>query len=90
MPLLSPEAVRGVDAILDTAAREDRASLYEHEVYAILSTLGLTVPRFRFIREVNEVDEDALRGFGHTVIVKIVSPDIPHKQKLGGVKKVFA
>jgi acyl-CoA synthetase (NDP forming) len=90
MPGLTRDTVKSIDGILSSAAREGRGSLYEHEVYAILSSLGLTVPRFRFIREVSEVDEDALRGFGHTAIVKIVSPDIPHKQKLGGVKKVSA
>jgi acyl-CoA synthetase (NDP forming) len=90
MPGLTHEAAGRIDEVLATAAREGRWSLYEHEVYAILSSLGLTVPRFLFVRDVGEVGENALRGFGHTVIVKIVSPDIPHKQKLGGVKKVSA
>ena len=90
MPGLTRETAERIDNVLAAAARDGRGSLYEHEVYAILASLGLTVPRFLFVRDVRDVGEDALRGFGHTVIVKIVSPDIPHKQKLGGVKKVSA
>jgi 3-hydroxypropionyl-CoA synthetase (ADP-forming) len=87
---LTSAAVSKIDGILDCAARESRRSLFEHEVYGVLSALGLTVPRFLFVRELGEVSEQSLSGFGHSIIVKIVSPDIPHKQKLGGVKKVSA
>jgi acyl-CoA synthetase (NDP forming) len=85
---LTSAAASKIDGILDCAADERRKSLFEHEVYGILSALGLTVPRFLFVRDLCEVNEQSLRGFGHSIIVKIVSPDIPHKQKLGGVKKV--
>jgi acyl-CoA synthetase (NDP forming) len=57
-------------------------------VYEILSALGLTVPRFAFVRDIGRVSEETLRGFGHSLIAKVVSPGIPHKQKLGGVKKI--
>jgi 3-hydroxypropionyl-CoA synthetase (ADP-forming) len=87
---LGPEVSTRIDSLLITAERDGRRSLYEHEVYGILESLGLTVPRFAFIRDVAEVDERLLRGFGHTLICKIVSPGIPHKEKLGGVRKVAA
>ncbi|MGA2478750.1 MAG: acetate--CoA ligase family protein, partial [Spirochaetia bacterium] len=90
MPDLARGAVERIDGILEKAARDGRSSLYEHEVYGIVAALGLGVPRFRFVAEITEVDEEALRGFGHTLIVKVVSPQIPHKQKLGGVKKISA
>jgi acyl-CoA synthetase (NDP forming) len=77
-----------IDAILDAAEQEGRASLYEHEVYGILASLGLAVPRFLFIRDIAELSEETLHGLGQTLIVKVVSPGIPHKQKLGGVRKV--
>ncbi len=85
---LTSAAVSKIDRILQCAASESRKSLFEHEVYGVLSALGLTVPKFLFVKDLGEVTEQALRGFGHSLIVKIVSPDIPHKQKLGGVKKV--
>ncbi len=90
MPALSTAAIQRIDGILECAASENRTSLFEHEVYGILAALGLTAPRFLFVKGLEEVTEQSLRGFGHSLIVKIVSPDIPHKQKLGGVKKVSA
>ncbi len=87
---LSSQAVSKINGILECAARDQRKSLFEHEVYGVLSALGLSVPKFLFVKNLAEVSEQSLRGFGHSVIVKIVSPDIPHKQKLGGVKKVSA
>jgi acyl-CoA synthetase (NDP forming) len=87
---LSSTAKAKIDGILECAGRERRKSLFEHEVYGVLSALDLSVPKFLFVRDPAEVTELELRGFGHSLIVKIVSPDIPHKQKLGGVKKVSA
>jgi 3-hydroxypropionyl-CoA synthetase (ADP-forming) len=89
MPELTQEAARRVELILDGAERDGRASLYEHEVYGILAGLGLSVPRFLFVRDIAELGDEALRRLGHTLIVKVVSPGIPHKQKLGGVRKVL-
>lgn len=87
---LTPRMLDAIDDILADAQREGRAQLYEHEVYGILQTVGLGVPRHRFIRGVEGVTADALAGLGGSVMLKIVSPGIPHKQKLGGVKRVSA
>ena len=73
MSILSQEARRGVDRILDTASREGRFALFEHEVYGILSCLGLSVPRFLFVGDPREVDESALKAVGHKLVVKVVS-----------------
>jgi 3-hydroxypropionyl-CoA synthetase (ADP-forming) len=88
MSVLSLEVRRGVDQILETVSREGRSSLFEHEVYGILSCLGLSAPRHIFVRDPREVDEAALKAVGHKLVVKIVSAQVPHKQKLGGVKVV--
>jgi acyl-CoA synthetase (NDP forming) len=42
------------------------------------------------IRDAREVTPEVLSAVGHTVMAKVVSPGIPHKQKLGGVKRVGA
>lgn len=84
---LTPEMVLRIDGVLAAAQGQGRNSLYEHEVYGILQTIGLGVPRHRFVRDVAEVTAEALSGLGRTVVVKVVSPGIPHKQKVGGVRK---
>jgi acyl-CoA synthetase (NDP forming) len=88
MSVLNRESALGIDAILERAQREGRSSLYEHEVYGILSCLGLTVPLYQFVRDPREVNEAGLRAIGATLVAKIVSPDVPHKQKLGGVRVI--
>jgi acyl-CoA synthetase (NDP forming) len=87
---LTPEMVGRIDGILASAERQGRSVLYEHEVYGILQIIGLTVPRHRFVRDAAEVSAEALSGLGHTLVVKIVSPGIPHRQKVGGVRRVAA
>ncbi len=79
-----------IDAVLAAAERDGRSALYEHEVYAVLAAAGLEVPHHIFVRDPADLGEADLRGFGAALIVKIVSAAIPHKQKLGGVKRVSA
>jgi acyl-CoA synthetase (NDP forming) len=82
--------IHRIDGLLANAWREGRRTLYEHEVYAILETVGLGVPRHRFVRDIGEVSAETLAGLGRTLVAKVVSPGIPHKQKVGGVKRVGA
>ncbi|MCT4598558.1 MAG: acetate--CoA ligase family protein [Vallitalea sp.] len=85
---ISFEAVRKIDLIFDNAYCEGRKTLYEHEVYMALESIGLDVPKFVYINNSNDLTEKMLEKFGHDIVVKIVSSDISHKQKLGGVKVV--
>ena len=82
-----PEKVlRTINDIFDKAQEEYRNSLYEFEVYQILEQIGLKVPAFVQIQDPAAVDAAALHPFRDKLVVKIVSPDIAHKQKLGGVR----
>jgi acyl-CoA synthetase (NDP forming) len=87
---LTPEVMARIDGILARAQAQGRGVLYEHEVYAILQTIGLGVPRHRFVHDARDATAEILAAVGHTVMAKIVSPGIPHKQRLGGVKRVSA
>jgi hypothetical protein len=71
MKLTSEMLVR-IDGILAAAQAQGRGTLYEHEVYGILQTIGLGVPHHRFVRDVAEVTSETLSGVGHTVMVKVV------------------
>ncbi len=87
MPLDSRTAAR-IDAVFAAAAAEGRRNLHEFEVYRILEALGLATPRHAFVQDSSRVDAELLAPFAPRAIVKIVSPDIAHKSKLGGVKAV--
>jgi len=78
-----------VDYILAEAAAEKRGHLYEHEVYQILQALGLQVPTYVFVRDPDELAGGMLTEFGSEhLILKVVSGEIPHKSKVGGVRRV--
>lgn len=86
----APAWVPRVDAIIAGAAAAGRCQLYEHEVYAILGELGLRTPRHLVVGGEKDIGAPTLAGFGtERIVVKVVSPDAPHKQKLGGVKVVY-
>jgi acyl-CoA synthetase (NDP forming) len=77
-----------IDAILSSAAADNRTALLEHEVYAVLAAAGCHVPRAALVRP-GESAEQALRGIcGSQVVLKIASPAIAHKTDVGGVAVV--
>lgn len=79
---------REIDAVFEGARAEGRRTLHEPEVYRILSALGLDTPLHVFVKDPAQVDEALLEPFGAKAVIKIVSPDIAHKSKLGGVRVV--
>lgn len=88
MPKLSGEVIRRINAILRLAHEDRRDMLYEHEVYDILGHIGLATPKYAYITSPGQIDDAMLHRFNHYIMLKVVSPSIAHKQKLGGVKKV--
>ena len=86
--LLDVETVEKIDAVFGEAEAEGRRSLREPDVYRILEALGQDTPRHVFVDDPAKVDGALLAPFHGNAIVKIVSPDIAHKSKLGGVRKV--
>ena len=85
---LSLETIGRINRVFAEAWAEGRGVLYEFEVYRILERLGLGVPDFQFVTDPRTVDERLLQRFGRQLMVKIVSPQIAHKQKVGGVKRI--
>ena len=81
--------VRGaVEQVFARAVAQGRRVLYEFEVYEILRALNLSVPLSAFVRDVHEVDDALLKRFSGSAVVKVVSPDLAHKSKYGGVKRI--
>lgn len=87
---LSKTVLDRIATILKTAADQGRHTLFEHEVYAILSVLGISVPAHIWVRDVGEITTRLLSRFGSDkIVMKVVSPDVTHKQNAGGVKVVY-
>jgi 3-hydroxypropionyl-CoA synthetase (ADP-forming) len=79
-----------VESILENAFQEKRNRLFEHEVYEILEALGIKVPNYIFVRDKKDITRNTLAFFGsEKIVLKIVSREIAHKQKSGGVKVVY-
>ena len=79
-----------INELLDAAAGEGRDSLFEHEVYALLTQSGAeTTPKCFFVpRDARLTDEELTSLPGDRVVIKIVSPTIIHKTEVQGVRIV--
>jgi len=88
--VLSNEVYKKATAVFEKAEKAGRNTLYEHEVYELLNLSGCQTPIFRFIKDATEITDKLLEQFGHELVIKVVSGDIAHKNKVGGVKRVSA
>jgi acyl-CoA synthetase (NDP forming) len=86
---MNSKSIIRIDSIFSKASKEGRKSLYEHEVYEMLSEIGVEVPVFSFIKDPGELDDALLSRFSSpSLMLKTVSRDMAHNQRYGGVKKV--
>lgn len=86
---MDSESFQQIDNILLRAFQDGRKTLYEHEVYKILSAVDLDVPFCIFIKDTDEINDVLISKFStSSLILKTVSRDMAHNQRYGGVKKV--
>lgn len=86
MRTLEQHIAHGIDQVFARAEEAGRQVLYEHEVYEVLNKVGIQTPKYLVVTGPKDLSAQTVDGFGPNLVVKIVSPDIAHKQKLGGVK----
>jgi len=87
---LDPAALKPIEKIIAGAHAQGRDVLYEHEVYAILSKLGLNTPIHFLVRDEKEITGDLLARFGsEKIVIKGVASELTHKQEVGGVQMVY-
>ena len=84
----TPSAQEGASAAIprmsDLArAGQSKGSLSEADSKAVLASIGIPVTKDIIV---NGVDQAPFDGMTAPFVVKIVSPDIPHKTEVGGVK----
>lgn len=77
-----------MNEVFQKAYEQDRTMLFEHEVYEILAYAGMDIPKYDFVDRADQVTSDMLSGYSGEMMIKIVSRDIVHKQKVGGVQKI--
>lgn len=70
--------------IIDNVRAEKRTTLYETEVWDILSAYGFQFLRSHVVKSKEEALE-AAKSFTGKLAMKIISPDITHKSDAGGV-----
>ena len=87
---LASSVREAIEGVFSHAVTQGRRMLYEFEVYAVLEALGLAAPQFVFVQDAQEVDETLLQRFHGGAVVKVVSPDLAHKSKYGGVKRIVS
>lgn len=86
--IFSAAITEKIDAVFQQAWNDGRGMLFEWEVYRVLDAIGLETPKFAFVKSPDEVGKELLQTFGRMIVVKIVSSQIAHKQRLGGVKVI--
>jgi len=90
-PALPANAAPDADAarsVISDALAEGRERLREHEAKAVLAAYGIPVAETALARDPDAVFtlSAELLGRHRSVVVKIVSDDIPHKSDVGGVR----
>ena len=82
--------VRTVETILENASAEGRQQLFEHEVYEILAELQIKTPTYIIARDEKDITHSTLSVFSSDrIVLKVISSEIAHKQKAGGIKVVY-
>lgn len=90
MAHLNEKTIKKIDTLLDGACSQNRRRLFEHEVYQILEWLGLNVPTYSVVHDPEQIHDELLNRFGSKeVVLKVISRDIPHKQRVGGIKRII-
>jgi len=78
-----------IETIIEKAYQDNRETLFEYEVYDILSLLGLKSPPHILIKEETQISDQVLSIFSsRKIVLKIVSRHITHKSNEGGVQVV--
>jgi len=85
---ISNDALKSIDFIFSKAYNQNRTTLFEHEVYEILYCAGMDIPTYDYVENSSQVTSDMLSKYSGEIVIKIVSQNIAHKQKVGGVQRI--
>lgn len=77
------EKARDIDEVINSSKRN--GVITEYNAKRILESCGIPTPRERIVRVIHEAIE-AADSLGYPVALKILSPQIPHRAKMGLIK----
>lgn len=69
----------------DASCKTSRKALSEHESKLMLERSGISVTKEDVVKSEEEL-KNAVKNIGYPVVLKIDSPDVPHKTDVGAVK----
>jgi 3-hydroxypropionyl-CoA synthetase (ADP-forming) len=82
--------LNSVETVIENAAAEGRQQLFEYEVYEILAELRIKTPTYIIARDEKDITHSTLSVFSSDrIVLKVISSEIAHKQKAGGIKVVY-
>ncbi len=82
--------VNSVETILENVTAEGRQQLFEYDVYEILTELQIKTPTYIIVRDEKDITHSTLSVFSSDrIVLKVISSEIAHKQKAGGIKVVY-
>ncbi len=85
-PGLNAPGLDRIRAIIAGARREGRTRLLEPEALAVLAAAGIAVPRWRYVSDIQALDDATLDHLsGERVVLKAVSSQLAHKTEVGAV-----
>lgn len=82
---MTPDHIDIVDGIIESAKKEGRKILMEHESKSILEAYGVSCSKTILAKD-NEGALKAAKGVGYPVVMKVASPDVVHKTDAGCVR----
>ena len=75
-----------ISRIVEAARTDGRDALLEDEGFEVLAAMGIEAPPFVLVSNSDQVGPDGLWTLGsERVVIKVVSPEIPHKSDVGGI-----
>ncbi len=77
--------INAIERLVKESLSIERENLVEPDAKEILRILGIPVPRFEVVKDVNVAIEEGER-IGYPLVLKLISPSLIHKSDVGGVR----
>ncbi len=87
---IQAKTFESIESLLLSAHKSGRKALYEHEVYHILSLLGIHIPAYQLILDKDGITPETIGMFSsEKVVLKAIAPNLVHKNNAGAVDIVY-